>query len=356
MPIPSSFASTADIILHSAVPVDASTLEVIQEEAFLLIESIDRSAESQTFREVNSAGQCFMRVDYDFTVKWEVTAAALGLYGLADYSPGRVLVTDGTLATLTALEFASDIPDSRPFGFTNAGRLVYSRPRQTLRPGELPAINFEVTLEFGSFPTTVSTSPAIPAPGDVLYGGWTGADLPAPDYAGMAIVYWHSSSTSQPAGYTVRVTTLDEWDETDIVAAASGNLTALSYTGNPPTPSIINDGATLEPQTTATAAGNVVIDGVYDLVTAAWVYGSESAVAAHQTMPAYPPLGDGSDLWICEFDGYQKCAVAGDISTLPDLETKVRGATLSPTENAWKVQPKPEIGSSISGVLSVIEF
>lgn len=138
----SAAASAASAVLaHFSTPIDAGSLETLQEEDFLLVHSCTREGTRSLFEDQDQNGGGVVCAYYDPQVRWSIQAEARSLNGLANYHPGLSLST-------YALNFfnAADLP----FMFeSGTGELVYEHPVQEAAAGDLVSISFDVVLKFG---------------------------------------------------------------------------------------------------------------------------------------------------------------------------------------------------------------
>ncbi len=139
----------SSIAVQTLVALDSSVLTELQPEDFLLIQSCLRAGTSERLQEVDSDGNLVLDIHFNQKLTYALTAMVLEFDGLADYHPGRAL-HDRLLA------FANG---RRAMQFTNTGKLIYLDPRQNLRPGDLPSIDFTVEhifidLDEDTYPST----------------------------------------------------------------------------------------------------------------------------------------------------------------------------------------------------------
>ena len=67
----------AAVIVHALTGVDEAALNLMQAEDFLLVHQVRVAGTREVFREVNSSGACFLRVDFDPVLRWSVSAACM---------------------------------------------------------------------------------------------------------------------------------------------------------------------------------------------------------------------------------------------------------------------------------------
>jgi hypothetical protein len=138
------FAPLHSVIAHSLVPLDDTTLHVLQPESYLLVHRAPAAATNSYIEETDINGDLVYACYYNFKIRWSVTADALALTGLANYHPGAELSTQ-SLQFLNAARHPFQIPGQN----TTPRRLIYENPVQDPIAGDMVAVTFDVVSMFG---------------------------------------------------------------------------------------------------------------------------------------------------------------------------------------------------------------
>lgn len=137
------FNPLAAVIVHSQVPVNPLTFQLLEGEDALLIHSCPRRATRQEWIRWNKNGKMIVFVRHSPRLTYNVTATALDPTGenLGNYHPGRCL-GDRTLAFLngTRVPFQFDI--------TAASKLILKEPSQEPGAGDSTEVSFEIEHAF----------------------------------------------------------------------------------------------------------------------------------------------------------------------------------------------------------------
>jgi len=170
MPALALSLSKSAILAHLSVPFSPAVLEMLQPDDFLLIHSCTDICTRTKERRVNpNTGECYAISYSDLQLRYQITAEALGNYGLANYHPGLQVTSNGTSGVLPFIN-AIDT-----FGCTG-GTLIYEDPVRTRLSGDLPGITFTVARENATYEakliprvsvdsvTVISTTPDIAPP------------------------------------------------------------------------------------------------------------------------------------------------------------------------------------------------
>lgn len=220
----SAFSSTAAVVVHSlAATLDADVLDTLKAEDFLLIHRCTRSANRTTRRAVDTQGRCFLRVDLDPVLRYQVSASVLAAEGLANYHPGRKLSAE-------ALGFANGA--DLPFQFNEGPKVfIYENPTLDPGPGDLPTIEFGIAVEFADFDS--ETYPDTTTPADHIPSNY----IPT-DFAVIPV-----QSAVELTASCRNALLLDIWNSVN--AFNDAPLTARLYSGAPQT--VDNPGGTGTP-------------------------------------------------------------------------------------------------------------
>lgn len=133
----------ASVFVHALTGIDLVALNLLQGEDFQLVHSLRVAATRQTFREINSGGACFLRVDFDPVLRWTVSAEVLSHQKLSNWHPGRSLTKD-------EVEFFNG--QFVPFAFAEDVRTsIYEEPVLEMRAGDLSEITYSVVDEFSDY-------------------------------------------------------------------------------------------------------------------------------------------------------------------------------------------------------------
>lgn len=207
----SAFLPTAAVVVHSHVSLDTAVLETLRAEDFLLIHRCRCSATRANRRAIDTDGQCFLRVDLDPVIRFQVTASVLEASGLANYHPGRKL-------SAQALQFANGA--DLPFQFDEGPAVfIYENPTLDPGPGDLPTIEFTVAVEFSDLDSTNYPATSTDGgPGGGVFIPSAFVDLPVQ-------TPWELSATWRNA------LLLDLFNSVDAFEGAP--FTATLYDGNP---------------------------------------------------------------------------------------------------------------------------
>lgn len=142
-----AFNPLAAVIVHSQVPVNPATFQMLREEAALLIHGCRRSATRQEWRRYNRHGKLIVFVRHSPLLTYAVTATALDPTGenLGNYHPGRCL-SDRTLAFVNGgtvpYQFEAAVEGVMP------GKFILRDPVQDPGAGDATEVSFTVEHAF----------------------------------------------------------------------------------------------------------------------------------------------------------------------------------------------------------------
>lgn len=140
-----AFDPSRSVLAYSAVPLDASTLELLQPEDHLLIHAAPCSPSNEVLQETNADGKLVLYVAFNFQLVWKVDADILAVSGLANYHPGAAL-RDSSLAFLNGAAKPFQFPASNGAG--TIGRLIYENPERNPVAGDLAQARFDIRQIF----------------------------------------------------------------------------------------------------------------------------------------------------------------------------------------------------------------
>lgn len=161
------FNPLAAVIVHSQVPVNPLTFQMLEGEEALLVHSCRRQATRQEWRRFNRHGKLIVFVRHSPLLTYSVRATALDPTGenLGNYHPGRCL-SDRSLAFLnggrTPFQFEAAVEGAIP------GKLILLNPSQEPGAGDATEVDFTiehafVDIDIEEYPGGSVATPSEPA-------------------------------------------------------------------------------------------------------------------------------------------------------------------------------------------------
>ncbi len=179
------FNPLAAVIVHSQVPVNPLTFQLLEGEEALLVHGCRRQATRQEWRRYNKSGKLIVFVRHSPLLTYTVSATALDPTGenLGNYHPGRCL-SDRALAFInggrTPFQFEKEVEGVIP------GKLILLNPSQ--EPGAGDATEVDFTIEHAFIDLDV---PTYPGGGTVTPGDPTlFVEIPVQSLAALTAAGW----------------------------------------------------------------------------------------------------------------------------------------------------------------------